>query len=189
MSNPDFRDDVEEMLRNAELRSELEPYFDESISRVNVRHFSLRHENDFLAAMLGWEIAPVMPIYRWFEPELRPPHSSRLDDKDLTKILYDLIHRLYEKQIVLDFTDHLSDRELYQLICQVILPSREKKLDERDGALHWDCSYIGGISDPTAWLTYYASDEDRDDWAERYRQPLPKKELPSYPRSMPQDPF
>ena len=52
MSNPafrdnaTFRDDVDEMLRNAELRSELEPYFDESISRVNVQHFSLRREND-----------------------------------------------------------------------------------------------------------------------------------------------
>ena len=189
MNNNIIREDVDEMLRNAELRSELEPYFDESISSVNVQHISLHSENEYLAAMLEWEMAPVVPIYRWFEPELRPPHSSRLDDKDISKILGDIIASLYEKEIVLDFTDHLSDRELYQVICQDILPSREKKIDKRRGALHWDCSYIGGVSDPTAWLTYYAGDEDRDDWAERYGLPLPEKELPSYPRSMPQDPF
>ena len=189
MNNNVIREDVDELLRNAELRSELEPYFDESISRINVQHISLHHENEYLAAMLEWEMAPVLPIYRWFEPELRPPHSSRLDDKDISRILGDLIARLFEKDIVLDFTDHLSDRELYQVICQDILPSREKKIDKRRGALLWDCSYIGCITDPTAWLTYYASDEDRDDWEERYGLPLPEKELPKYPRSLPQDPF
>ena len=189
MNDHIFREDVDEMLRNAELRSELEPYFDESISRVNVQHISLHSENEYLAAMLEWEMAPVLPIYRWFEPELRPPHQSKLDDRDISKILGDIISQLYEKAIVLDFADHLSDRELYQVICQEILPSREKKIDKRRGASHWDCSYIGGVSDPTVWLTYYASDEDREDWAERYGLPLPEKELPQYPRTMPQDPF
>ena len=42
-------DEVEQLLRNAELRDELERYLDESISRVNVQHFSLAAENEFLA--------------------------------------------------------------------------------------------------------------------------------------------
>ncbi|MDR1384416.1 MAG: hypothetical protein LBJ67_11340 [Planctomycetaceae bacterium] len=186
---PFFSEDVDEILRNAELRTELEPYFDESISRVNVQHVSLQNENEYLAAMLEWEKAPVLPIYRWFEPELRPPHPEHLNDVALSKILVDLIQRLYEKKIVLDFTDHLSDRELYLLICQNILPAREKKIDTRNGALHWDCSHNGGVQDPTSWLKYYASDEDRDQWADQYYQPLPEKEIPLYPRYMPQDPF
>lgn len=189
MSKKTIRDDVDEILRNAELRSELEPYFDESISRLDVHQISLHRENEYLASMLEWERAPVLPIYRWFDPELRPPHPSRLGDKDVSKILDDLIERLYDKKIVLDFSDHLSDRELYELICQDILPSREKKIDLRKGALHWDCSYVGGVSDPTVWLTFYASDEDREDWADRYGLPLPAKELPLYPRYIPQDPF
>lgn len=189
MSNNTFSEDVDEIIRNAELRSELEPYFDESISRVNVQHISLRHENDYLAAMLEWERAPILPIYRWFEPELRPPHPNRLDNANLSKILGDLIDQLYEKKIVLDFTDHLSDRELYMLICQDILPAREKKIDLRNGALHWDCSHSGGVNDPIVWLTYYASDEEREDWADRYGQPLPDRGYPLYSRYMPQDPF
>ena len=34
-------DEVEQLLRNAELRDELERYLDESISRVNVQHWTL----------------------------------------------------------------------------------------------------------------------------------------------------
>jgi len=189
MSSNIIREDVDEILRNAELRSELEPYFDESISRIDVQQISLQYENEYLAAMLEWERAPVLPVYRWFEPELRPPNSSRLTDTNLSKILEDLVESLFEKNIVLDFSDHLTDRELYDLICRNILPSREKKIDGRYGALHWDCSYVGGDSDPTTWLTYYASDEDREDWAERYGLPLPPKELPLYPRYLPQEPL
>ena len=189
MNQDTIREEVDEILRNAELRSELEPYYDESISRVNVQHISLRHENEYLAAMLDWERAPILPIYRWFEPELRPPHPNQLDNDDLPKILKDLLEQLYEKKIVLDFTDHLSDRELYTLICRDILPAREKKVDVRKGALHWDCSHNCGVNDPTVWLTYYASDEEREDWADRYGLPLPEKEYPLNPRDMPQDPF
>ena len=68
------------LLRNAELRDELERYFDESISRVNVQHLTLAAENEFLASMLAWEQAPVLPIYRWFEPELRLPRPEALSD-------------------------------------------------------------------------------------------------------------
>ena len=189
MSHNTIPEDIDEILRNAELRSELEPYFDESISRVNVQHISLRHENDYLAAMLDWERAPALPIYRWFEPELRPPHPNRLNDSDLSEKLADLVDQLYEKRIVLDFTDHLTDRELYTLICRDILPVQEKKIDMRDGALHWDCSHCFGGNDPTTWLAYYASDEEREDWSEQYGLPLPEKEFPFNQRFMPQEPF
>ena len=77
-------EEVDQLLRNAELRDELDRYFDESISRVNVQHFSLAAENEFLAAMLAWEQAPVLPIYRWFEPELRPPRPERSTTRSCT---------------------------------------------------------------------------------------------------------
>jgi hypothetical protein len=179
-------DEVDQLLRNAELRDELERYLDESISRVNVQHFSLAAENDFLAAMLAWEHAPVLPIYRWFDSELRPPRAESLSDEDLHKILWDLIRKLYQQRIVLDFTDHLSDRDLYCLIVRDILPAREKKLDAPKNYLHWDCT--GANCDPETWLRFYATDEDRDDWMETYGQSLPPAEPPPYPRRLPREP-
>jgi hypothetical protein len=179
-------DEVEQLLRNAELRDELERYFDESISRVNVQHLSLAAENEFLACMLAWEQAPVLPIYRWFEPELRPPRPDSLNDDDLHQILWDLIGKLFARRIVLDFTDHLSDRDLYCLIFRDILPAREKKLDWPTNYLHFDCT--GPSSDPEIWLRYYATEEERLDWAETYRQPLPPAAPPPYPRKLPEEP-
>ncbi len=180
-------DEVDELLRNAQLRDELEPYYDESISRVNVQQLSLSVENEFLASMLAWERAPVLPIYRWFEPELRPPRPSVLGDDDLHEILWDVICKLFEQRIVLDFTDHLSDRELYCVIYRDILPAREKKIELSTNYLHWDCSHAGG--DPDIWLQYYATDEERQLWAESYRQPLPTKLNPQYLRDLPRDPL
>jgi hypothetical protein len=179
-------DEVEELLRNAELRDELERYVDESITRVNIQHLPLAAENEFLAAMLAWEQAPVLPIYRWFEPELRLPRPDALSDEDLHEILGNVIGKLYGRRIVLDFTDHLSDRELYCLIFRDILPAREKKIDWPANYLHWDCT--GPSGDPEVWLRYYASDEERQDWSEQYRQPLPPQATPPYPRRLPREP-
>ena len=178
--------ELEELLRNAELRDELEPYYDESISRVNVSHLPLTVENEFLASMLAWEMAPVLPIYRWFEPELRPPRPDMLNDEDLREILYDVIRKLFDKRLVLDFTDHLSDRELYRLIYRDILPAREKKIDSGTAYLHWDCA--GASGDPEIWLRYYATEEERQCWAEMYRQPLPARARPPFPRQLPREP-
>jgi len=179
-------DEVEQLLRNAELRDELERYLDESISRVNVHALPLSAENEFLASMLAWEQAPILPIYRWFEPEMRLPRPEVLGDDDLHKILWDVIHKLYEKRIVLDFTDHLSDRQLYCLIFRDILPAREKKVDWPNNYLHWDCT--GPAGDPELWLMYYASDQEREDWADLYNQPLPPQLPPPYPRRLPREP-
>jgi len=179
-------DEIEQLMRNAELRDELERYLDESISRVNVQQWPLAAENEFLAAMLAWEQAPVLPIYRWFEPELRVPRPEALADEGLHKILWEVIRKLHARRIVLDFTDHLSDRELYCLIYRDILPAREKKIDWPANYLHWDCT--GPSGDPEIWLRYYASEEERQEWAELYAQPLPPTAPPPYPRSLPREP-
>ncbi len=49
--------EVDLLLRNAQLRDELEPYIDESVDLVSLRHMSLAEENEFLASILAWERA------------------------------------------------------------------------------------------------------------------------------------
>jgi hypothetical protein len=180
-------EEVEHLLRNAQLRDELEPYLDESICRLNAEEMPTPVENEFLASMLAWERAPVLPICQWFEPELVLPMPDTLDDEQLHSLLWSTIDKLFERRIVLDFTDHLSDRELYLLIYRDILPSREKKIDSPDNFLHWDCSNVA--EDAHTWLRYYATEEERHSWVEDFGDEIPPAEKPPYPRSLPRRPL
>lgn len=175
------------MLRNAQLRDELEPYLDESIMMVKPDEVPTPVENEFLESMLAWERAPMVPICKWFEPELVLPHPDRLDDATLHRLLWETVYRLFDKRIVLDFTDHLSDRELYCLIYRDILPTYEKKIESASNYLHWDCADLGGDAD--VWLKYYASEEDRERWSEEFPGELPQRQTPPYPRQLPRRPL
>jgi hypothetical protein len=180
-------EEVEHLLRNAQLRDELEPYLDESINRVNVQELPTPIENEFLASMLAWERAPILPIGQWFNPELRLPHPDTLTVNELHDRLWQTIHQLFAARIVLDFTDHLSDRDLYTVIYRDILPSPEKKIDAPDNYLHWDCADVGG--DPEIWLRYYATLEERENWLADAHGPLPDHEDPPHPRELPRRPL
>lgn len=179
-------DEVDQLLLNARLRDELEPFLDESIHILDCRRFDTSAENEFLAQMLAWERAPVLPISRWFEPELVLPRPDRLSPDQVHDLLWETIEKLYAQRIILDFTDHLSDRQLYCLIARDILPSPEKKLDLPRNYLHWH--FLDADAQPEIWLTYYASDDERETWTEETGQPLPDKAAPPYPRRMPRRP-
>ncbi len=109
-------EEVELLLRNARLRDELEPYVDESVALVSFRQMNLREENDFLESMLAWERAPALPIGRWSNPPLVIPSPERLDDDVLRELLYDTIDRLFQVRVVLEMTEHLTDRQLYTVL-------------------------------------------------------------------------
>jgi hypothetical protein len=179
-------DEVDQLLLNARLRDELEPFLDESVHVLNNRRLPTQQENEFLASMLAWERAPVLPISQWFDPPLRLPSPDKIDDIELHEILWETIEKLYSRRIMLEFTDHLTDRQLYCLIARDILPSHEKKIDLPRNYLHWHCLDIE--LNPETWLKYYASQEDRRSWAEETGLPLPPAMQPPFPRKMPSRP-
>lgn len=180
-------EEVEHLLRNAQLRDALDPFFDESIDRVNVCAMSTRTENEFLESMLEWERAPSLPICDWFEPRLALPHPDQLSPAQLSSVLAVTIEKLFEQRIVLDFTDHLTDYQLYCIVFRDILPAHEKKLDRRNNYLHWDCANAGG--DPETWLRYYASREEREVWADENDADPPPRQQPPYRRELPKAPL
>ena len=178
-------DEVEQLLLNAQLRDELEPYVDESLSGLAMRRMPLNVENEYLASMLAWERAPAMPISRWFDPELVLPHPDDLAEADLTPLLWDTINRLYQQRIVLECTDHLNDAELYRIIYRDILPTWEKKVDLPRNFLHWRCL---DDDDESTWLRFYASRREREQYRiDTGHEPPPAQALP-YPRQMPSRP-
>src|SRR5215471_10694 len=97
-------EEVEHLLRNAQLRDELEPYRDEAVLSLNQDQVPTPVENEFLASMLAWERAPILPISQWFSPELLLPAPDKLSDEALRVALWDIINKLFEKRVVLDFT-------------------------------------------------------------------------------------
>ncbi|MBC8351256.1 MAG: hypothetical protein H8E66_04685 [Planctomycetes bacterium] len=179
-------DDVEHLLLNARLRDELEPYLDESIHLLDVRRMPTQAENEFLASMLAWERAPALPISQWFQPEMQLAHPDTLDDMTLQGVLQETIQQLYDQRVVLDFTDHLTDRQLYCVIYRDILPSHEKKIDLPKNFLHWHC--LDDSDDVEAWLRFYATEAERQVWQEETELPLPPSEPAPYPRKMPRRP-
>lgn len=175
-------DEVELLLRNARLRDELEPYIDESVQLVHFRQMNLSEENSFLESMLAWERAPALSIGNWFTPELSLPMPSTLDEDVLRELLVDTIDRLFSVRIVLEMTEHLSDRELYSLIVRDILPACEKKVDLPGNYLCWRCL---DESDDETWLAYYATESERLQWLESHEGPLPEPEELPFPRKLP----
>ena len=183
---PKSANEVEQLLLNARLREEMEPFRDESVDRMDPHHLTTRAENEFLKLMLDWEYAPVLPIGHWFSPPLELPNPAQLDDRQIHQQLWYAIHRLYEQAIVLAYTDHLSDRQLYSILLRDILPAAEKKMQRRAGHLFW--CFIDPEEDEEIWLRYYASDAQRARWAAETGQRIPDRQSLPQPRSLPGPP-
>ncbi|WP_425613856.1 hypothetical protein NA78x_003700 [Anatilimnocola sp. NA78] len=175
--------EVDELILNARLRDELEPFLDESVDVLACKQLPTSDENEFLASMLAWERAPALPISRWFDPPLQLGSPEHLSSEQLRLKLLAAIEQLGSRRIYLELTDHLSDRQLYCLIARDILPSHEKMLDLPGNYLNWRC--LDADLDPETWLAYYATDEEREMWAAENSEPLPAILPPPYPRDLP----
>ena len=183
MSAPSGPSPAEQLLENARLWNLLEPYEDDSLWFIRWMKPPVQVENAYLRDMLAWEQAPVLPVAQWFEPPLEIPPPGQLDDQELPKVLEEVIDKLFQKRIVLHFTEHLSDRELYEVIYRGILPAREKRLELPDVYYHWDCADLA--SHPQVWLRYYATERQRRRWSQEHHLPLPPREDPPFPRRLP----
>lgn len=176
-------DEVDQLLLNAQLRDELEPYFDESIACLDNGRVPLRVENEFLTAILAWERAPILPIAEWFSPALQLPTPDDLSDEEVHDLLWQAIQTLATKRIFLDFTDHLSDRQLYCILKRDILTSYEKMVALPSHTLSFNCAPPD--DDPDIWLRYYASEEERHGWEEETGESLPPFQPSPFPRKLP----
>lgn len=173
-------DEVDLLLANARLRDELEPYRDESIDDPSINRMSLRTENEYLESMLAWERAPALPIANWFTPELVIPSPDSLSDDELRLVLHDTIQQLFSQRVVLRYTDHLSDRELYKILYRDVLPCCEKKVDIPGKCLEWRC-----VEDTETWMQFYATAVERRRYQEEADVEMPRSETPKYKRNLP----
>jgi hypothetical protein len=183
MSTGTAMDHVDQLMLNARLRDEIEPFADDSIVLLETCRLPLEEENDFLESMLDWERSPVLPIAQWFDPELRLVAPELLDDEGLHRELWRVIRLLHQKRVVLECTDHLSDRELYRLVLRDILPAQEKRLRCPRSWLRWQC--LDEESESALWLAMYADESQRQHWLAEHGGPLQQRKNAPYRRELP----
>lgn len=114
--------------------------------------------------------------------ELPPP--DQLEDAALGQKLWELIEKLAELRVFLSCTDHLSDRELYTLLCDDVLLEETKDLVLDDAsACHIDLVSSGSEEDIAIWLKHYADEETRRHWLEDFPDDeIPPHQDPAYDR-------
>jgi hypothetical protein len=112
--------------------------------------------------------------------------NQRIEElqEEMDAELRTLLDRLASLGVVVEFADHLNDRELYSWLSEqlgahmAVMPG---------SFLHF--SPIGGGSeeDNQIYLTYYATDDERTDWKASFPdEELPPRKRPPYNRDVPQ---
>ena len=113
--------------------------------------------------------------------ELPPP--AELDDGELRDKLWEMIRGMHFLGMYLLNTDHLSDRELYEILWEEEL-HRETVLqpEDPDTRCFIDMVGTGSEEDVHLYLKHYAGERDRGWWAEHWDGEIPAHEDPPYDR-------
>lgn len=150
--------------------------------------FTDEEESDLIAEMermdrfFDGEEAGDIPIEFLRQRGIDIPALAPDDDAELRVKLRELIEEMSEIGIVVEFIDHLSDREIYRYLVDDVLLVETVLSSPVAGT--WHISPIGGCGDKDneIYLRYYADDDDRERWHREFGDPLPPKEEPPYGR-------
>ncbi|MCC5843096.1 MAG: hypothetical protein JJU05_02465 [Verrucomicrobia bacterium] len=112
------------------------------------------------------------------------PPPDDLSDSELHDKLWEIIHKLAELRVFFDNTNHLTDRTLYERLWTETLNEFTWDMSNAlNGAMHIDMCGSGSEADTADWLSFFASEEDRQDWMETYPDdPLPPRRTPPMDR-------
>jgi hypothetical protein len=105
-------------------------------------------------------------------PPEEPPEGA------IGSVLWRVIFALAKHRVFLSRTNHLSDGELYAVLWRTVL-REEVTITPDDDIGAWHVDLPGDDSESTNFLTYYASEKDRQAW----RRDVPEVVLP--PRKTP----
>lgn len=136
----------------------------------------------FWERVVAFEKAPCRTLFAQLqEAGVALPPSDSLNDAQLQKKLWQVIHKLAELCVFISRTDHLSERELYEKLWDDTLRVEDTVLPDE---CPMDCfiDILDGYSDEDRLiaLRYYDEEWERNDWAAEFPEmPLPpSEELP-----------
>jgi hypothetical protein len=168
-----------------EMREKLERHTGQPSSLFVSQDLSPEDEEKFLEHVIAIEEADPVVLFDELEKGgMTLPPSDSLDDEQLHAKLWETIHGMALLGHYLYNTDHLSDRDLYEHLCNVLLREPTSVWPGNpDFACH--INILGGCSmeDIQLYLTYYADEEERSQWAKDWPEDiLPAHKTPPYDR-------
>ena len=112
-----------------------------------------------------------------------PKAIDELADDEVTRELTNLIWSLLDLQVYLEYTDHLSDRELYTLLWEYCEEPNICFAGIEGASTHWSPIGDWGEESCQIWLRFYATEDEREKHADEYPDDdIPPRESPKYPR-------
>ena len=165
---------------------------DDFVLCLKNKNWTYRERNEYLRELLDWERAPMRFIYNCLSPKPIILDTRVADDSEISRALFSLVSQLRKLNHVILYADHLSDRRLYRLIVQNVLPCELKFLPNAKSPVYWNfCSYTEtrdyddeeeetnvdecDCAREQNWLSYYATDTQRRSWLLKFGKSLPPK--------------
>ncbi|MDA2933185.1 hypothetical protein MYX82_02455 [Acidobacteria bacterium AH-259-D05] len=109
-------------------------------------------------------------------------HPDTLNQQELSKALWRLIEELAADRVILCHTDHLSNRDLYTLLYEEVHGDLGDEILLEETYCHFDLVGSGSSEDTELYLKHYADEADREDFRQRWDEPIPDHEDPPYHR-------
>jgi hypothetical protein len=150
-------------------------------------------QEQFWRRLVAWETAPTTTNFQQLADlgvTLKEPDA--VGEEELRARLWELIDGLAGIRVFLMSTDHLSDRELYARLWHDVLRDEIPQVPDDPGVWHVDLVGTGSEADVAHYLKYYADEDSRRLWLERFPdEKLPMHEDPPYDRDrlLPEPPF
>jgi hypothetical protein len=143
----------------------------------------MQTERDFMAdlerldSFLDGTEPGDIPLAVLRERGIEMPDDATLDDEDVHRRLGEVIVAMKAIGLLIEFADHLSDRQLYRYLGEA-LQEETMLTDDPNCACHLSPLWSGSEDDNEVFLRYYASDEERRRFAEDGVTVPPKEPLP-----------
>lgn len=107
------------------------------------------------------------------------PVPDSISDAEMRRKLWEVLAGLARFRAFLDYTDHLSDRELYAKLWNEILRQETPVHNEAGFNAHLDVVSIGGDDEEDkVYLKYFADDKERELWSPEFPEMPPHEEPP-----------
>ena len=137
-------------------------------------------EEEFLKHVLAYENASAeeSTLLQWLEnADLEVPPPESLDDEKLHAKLWEVVTRMASLGAYLHNTNHLNDRELYEMLYHDCLREQAVLFPENPSYVYGiDLVSSGSDEDTLLWMKYYADEDTRTHWLKSF----PDYEMPAH---------